>query len=420
MKEGLATTVASANPSVPTALVVGYGHVFADPTSRHTCLQLQADGWTVSALHSDIGRILPHIPLAGVSSVESPVPSLPGPLRRLNGPLKAWFFRRNAARLVRTLRPSLVVTITLNDLAALPWPPEKHGFKLACAVLDVPVLEDAGRYDQVLLRRAWERIGKADVVWASDGIRANAVRQLGHLPNCPLVCQNVMHKDYLADPLWPRDGWLRVELRRQGATVGESGGCVVLRAGAIGEYCGIDETLDALTALPDSVIFLMLGRPDTSYQAHLSGRIERLGLRKRAFFWDRPSDEVWKKALRGADVGHMIHGPFPSGRWARLSEYNTSLSNYRLYQYMAAGLPILAFDDPRMETAYSEVPCFRVARWANLSCDLTTHIRELAGDPTLRERLGRAGRAAHMERYNWPVQFAPVRDAIHAACGLPV
>src|SRR6266542_1127393 len=61
-------------------------------------------------------------------------------------------------------------------------------------------------------------------------------------------------------PILPRNGWLRSKLEEEGANVNKTGGCIVIRAGAIGECCGIEETLLALADLPEDVIFLMMGR----------------------------------------------------------------------------------------------------------------------------------------------------------------
>lgn len=396
----------------PTALVVGHGYIFADPPSRNTCLSLQAAGWQVHALQLDVGRVIPHQPIPQVVATDSRLLRLPGPLRRLDSAAKWWLYRRNAARLVRRLQPALVVTMTLYDVAALPWPPARYGHKLACAVLDIPPIEDAGRLDRHILAEAWRRLATADVVWASDPHRAETAARLGRLPRRPLVCHNVTETGYLPEPTWPRDGWLRAELRRQGGSLGETGGCIVLRTGAIGDHCGLDETLDALPALPDDTVFAMMGRPDVGYRDRLQTRIAAAGLQRRAFFWDRPTDEVWKRSLQGADVGHMVHGPFPPGPMQRLHEHNSSQSNNRLFQYMAAGLPIVCHDDPRMHPLHAEVGCFRTVRHERLTADLTDRLRELAAAPALRRQLGTAGRKAHLTKYNWPTQFAPVLDAI--------
>jgi len=322
--------------------------------------------------------------------------------------LNAARYRKLIRQRILTIRPQLVVTTHLNDLAALPWPPEKYGYKLASAILDVPVMQDAGRYDQILFQRAWKRLTRADVVWASDRFKAELARDQGHLSELPIVCHNVPSTDYVTEPTWPRDGWLRAELRKHSATLHESGGCIVVRAGAVGEYGGIEETLTAMKDLPDDVVFLMMGRPYPDYKNRIEGWIAERGLSQRVFLWDRPSDELWKKALIGADIGHLVHGPFPAGKWQRQYQNNSSLSNNRLFQYFAAGLPVLAYDDPRMNDLYSEVPAFRVARLANLTEDFRKQIGELAANPAERERLGKVAREGHLKTYNWPVQFSPV------------
>ncbi len=404
--------VSNSFPSQSKLALVVSSYTIADPPTRHACLQLQAEGWAVAVQQLDMGHSIPHQPLPGIEVVDSPVPALPGPFHRLNGPVKFWYYRQNADRLIRRLRPELVVTITLHDLASLPWPPEKYGYKLVCAILDVPVLEDCGKYDRLVIQKAWERIGRADIIWASDVYKAESTQRFGKLPALPLVCHNAPQLDYLPEPTWPRNGWLRAKLRADGARLGETGGCIVLRAGAVGEFGGLEETLNALRELPKDVVLLMMGRPYTEYKSLLGKLIVEFGLQERAFLWDKPSDETWKKALQGADIGHLIHGPFPPGRWQRQYEANSSLSNNRLFQYMAAALPIISYDDPRMADLYSEVPTFGVCRLEHLMEDMRTHIGELAGDPRLRERLGSIGRDAHRKRYYWTAQFAPVLKSI--------
>jgi glycosyltransferase involved in cell wall biosynthesis len=250
-------------------------------------------------------------------------------------------------------------------------------------------------------------------VWASDIHKAHIAQEIGRLSSTPMICHNCPPISYLPNSVWPRDNWLRTELRRAGAKIENGGGSILLRAGAIGEYGGIEETLEGMKGLPEDYIFLMIGRPPAEYKQKILTYISTLDLGNRAFLWDRPSDDVWKSALRGADIGHLIHGPFPPGRMTRLYNLNSSLSNNRLFQYMAASLPIIAYDDPRMESIYKEVPCFRVARLSNLVKDIHRAWRELGGDDTRRKSLGEAGRKAHLQKYCWEVQFSPVFDAIN-------
>ena len=285
-------------------------------------------------------------------------------------------------------------------------------YKLVSCIYDIPALEDAGRLDRRIIPQAWQALQQADLVWSSDAYKSELTKQRGGLKVLPLVCHNCPQLDYLPEPIWPRDSWLRSELFRQGAKLGGEGGCILLRAGAIGECGGIEETLDCMAQLPNDFVFVMLGRPSAEYKIHLQDRIAQLGLEKRAFLWDRPTDEVWKRALTGADIGHLIHGPFPPGRMTRLYELNSSLSNNRLFQYMAAGLPIISYDDPRMGELYNEVQCFQVARLDKLEADVLKIWKELGGNLCMRQKLGRAGRLAHINKYNWQMQFAPILSKI--------
>lgn len=396
----------------PTCLVASYGHALNDPTSRRAAVSLIQAGWLVTVFQMPAAGVYASEPPAGVETYTCTWPVVPestGPLFRV----ARWRrFRRELRQWIAANRPDLVITIMLHPLAALPN--GHHGGKrprLISCIYDIPSLQDAGWLDAVVFRRGWERLSDADVVWASDGYKAQLAQQFGGLVRTPLVCHNAPSLEYLPEPPVPRDGWLRAELRRQGAYLELSEGCVLLRAGAIGEHGGIEETLEAMCALPQNFVFVMMGRPTRQYKEKLKHLTSERGLAKRAFLWDCPSDEIWKLALQGADIGHLIHGPFPSGRMTRIYNLNSSLSNYRLFQYLAAGLPIISYDDPRMERFYQDVKAFRVVRVQSLVNDLARAWRELAAAPGLRKSLGMAGRRAHVLKYCWEKQFSEVLDA---------
>lgn len=400
---------------LPVALVAGYGYVLADPTSRETCRSLQEAGWEVVILQLDIGGRTPHIKIPCIDHTDSWHPSLPGSLRGLSGPLTFWAFRRNARSLIKKLKPNVVVTTTLADLAALPPKSSVQDYSLCSAILDIPVEENAGRFDRQIIPKGWRRLQTADLVWASDELKAALAAKRGRLSRLPYVSHNCPPSNFLPEPAWPRDPWLRTELRRHRAPIDMGHGSVLLRAGAIGERCGLEETLEAMAHLPENYIFVMMGRPSQAYKTRLLAKVKAAGLTNRAFLWDRPNDDVWNRSLRGADIAHLIHGPFPSGPARRQHDANSSLSNYRLYYYMAAGLPIIAYDDPRMDAIYSEVDAFRVARTSHLATDLEIAWRELGNDATLRASLGKAAREAHKAKYNWEAQFAPILHEIMKA-----
>lgn len=391
-------------------LMISYGNIFPDPPQRQTVLSLARNGWRVTVLQLTNSKGLKSNVPAKVSVVEVPDPWLSqswGMLHRLS---KWRRFNRAVRRWIEDHQPGLVWTYMLHGLAALPKPAKPY--RVVSFIPDIPSLADVGRFDRHLIKRGWKRLGEADVIWASDIYKARLAQEYGQLPQLPIVCHNCPTLDYLPEPTWPRDGWLRSELRRQNAALGSEGGCILLRAGAVGEWGGIEATLAVMPELPNDYVFLMMGRPPEDYKAKILRLITELGLRNRAFFWDRPSDEIWKKALCGADISHLIHGPFSPGRATRLYELNSSLSNNRLFQSTAAGLPIIAYDDPRMNFIYEKADCFRVARLAQLKEDIKRIWEELGRQSELRQSLGQAGYQTFRTEFHWEKQFAPVLEKI--------
>ncbi|MBG6239543.1 glycosyltransferase involved in cell wall biosynthesis [Mycetocola sp. CAN_C7] len=111
---------------------------------------------------------------------------------------------------------------------------------------------------------------------------------------------------------------------------------VLAYCGGITTNRGIEETIDALPLLPESVHFVLLGFGSEVYRAGLDARVRRLGLTDRVHFVGAvPSAEV-STALADADVSLVLTRP------ACLS-YEYSLPN-KLFESIQAGLPIVATD----------------------------------------------------------------------------
>jgi glycosyltransferase involved in cell wall biosynthesis len=398
------------------SVLISYSDAIGVPPARQTARSLQEVGFVHSTLHAPSPDDIPADDGEDITTVlfkRSRLPFCPRAAQQI------WNWRRfkkTVAKELNERRYDLVVTMMLHGLAALPKNLDKRCLLGAC-IYDIPAMEHAGRLDRLLSKRGWKRLREAEIVWASDAYKAVLAQNIANLPQRPLVCHNCPPLSYLPPSIWPRDGWLREQLRVKGARLRPEGGCIILRAGAIGPCGGIEETLTAMTNLPSDYVFLMMGRPRHSYKDHLLSLIKQYGLEKRAFLWDRPETHIWKRALQGADVGHLIHGPFVDAYDQEIYELNSSLSNNRLFQYMAAGLPIIAYNDPRMADLYKEVDCFRVADLGTVERDLRTIFDELGTSPDTRRALGTRAREAHLRNYNWENQFAPVLAACEAYIG---
>jgi glycosyltransferase involved in cell wall biosynthesis len=92
-----------------------------------------------------------------------------------------------------------------------------------------------------------------------------------------------------------------------------------------------------------------------------------------------------------ADIGLL---PFLPGRHVRITLAN------KLFDYMAAGLPIVAADLAPMRRILAETEAGELFTPGDPE-SLAATVIDLLGDPGRRERLGENGRRAAMQKYHW-------------------
>jgi len=92
-----------------------------------------------------------------------------------------------------------------------------------------------------------------------------------------------------------------------------------------------------------------------------------------------------------SDVGLL---PFLPGRHVKITLAN------KLFDYMAAGLPIVASDLPPMRRILEETKAGVIFTPGD-SASLATAVVGLLSDSATRRRLAQAGRRAAAEKYNW-------------------
>lgn len=398
------------------ALLAVYGNtVAADPPSRQAADSFRKWGWSVHAVEGGLKTGHQPVPVAGCVVHDATLARAPrSPIHTAGAYAK---FARALRSCLGSVDPDVLISVMLHPLALAARGFERMVPCTVVAILDVPPPGYSGRVGDHVVRRGWRRLRAADVVWASDEYKARLARELGALSEDPIVCRNCPASDYFPDVPRQRDPWLRRELARLGVDITPERGSVMLRAGAIGPYGALEETLRAMTRLPSDFVFVLMGRPTAAYASHLQQFARELGLERRMVLLDRPDDSVWKRALVGADVGHMIHLR-PAHLAHRVAyDLNSSLSNNRLYQYMAAALPIVSYDDPRLAGMHDDARCFVVMRAERLQQDLHDGWLALASSEDLRRQLGGAARNAHLQRYNWEAQFAPVQAAVRRRLG---
>ncbi len=164
---------------------------------------------------------------------------------------------------------------------------------------------------------------------------------------------------------------------------------VVLYAGAHGPANDLQVVLEAARQLENEPIhFLLVG--DGKDKPRLQQLAEAWGLKNVTFLPPVPKREM-PTILRAADIGLAILKP--------LEEYKTTYPN-KVFDYMAAGLPILLVIDGVIRKVVEQAECGLFVPPGDAQA-LAKATQELAADAQRRRRMGEQGRAyleAHFSR----------------------
>jgi glycosyltransferase involved in cell wall biosynthesis len=172
---------------------------------------------------------------------------------------------------------------------------------------------------------------------------------------------------------------------------------ILLYQGSIQEYRGIEEAIEAVTML-ERCVLVVIGYG--YYRPALEELVRRRGLTDTVkFFGPIPNDELLYYTA-SADVGLcVIRGESLSYRW--------SLPN-KLFEYMMAGIPVVASDYEEMGRVVKEEGVGAV-------CDpgdpesIAAAVRAIVDDPEAEARFRAATRSA-ITRYNWGVEEQVLRS----------
>lgn len=233
-------------------------------------------------------------------------------------------------------------------------------------------------------RRARRRAGRAEgrglrhvdeAIWTTRSRAEYVVRRYG-IP-FPTLIHNV------PEMIEVKQGW---DLHRRLGIPPEQR--ILVYQGSIQEFRGIEESIEAVTLLERCVLVII------GYGYHrpaLEVMVRRRGLGDRVYFFGPiPNDELLHYTA-SADVGLcVIRGQSLSYRW--------SMPN-KLFEYMMAGLPVVASDFEEMGRVVLEEGVGTVCDPDN-PISIAEAVRAVVDDPEARARFRAATRVA-ITRYNW-------------------
>jgi glycosyltransferase involved in cell wall biosynthesis len=186
----------------------------------------------------------------------------------------------------------------------------------------------------------------------------------------------------------PRRGWADVNTPRPELKRGFQH--MVVYLGTMGAQDGVDHLLRGIqtyrTIAPDDTLFVFVGGgPD---QPHMKALATQLGLDPVVHFTGRIPDEELCTYLSTADVGV---DPDP------ITEFNNLCTMNKIVEYMAFGLPIVAFDLLEHRRSAESAAVYI----GDDDDALGRAIRDLVLDPQRRETMSRFARARFLETLAW-------------------
>lgn len=173
---------------------------------------------------------------------------------------------------------------------------------------------------------------------------------------------------------------------------------VVVYLGLLADYQGVGALLDAAAQIlvrGADVHFLIMGYPGAERYVQ---QARKMGIYERVSF---PGRIPYEQIARWLAVGDVAVAP-------KLSQ---SEGNGKILNYMATGLPVVAFDNPVSRDYLDRDGVFAPPGDVNA---LAAGIESLLRDPARARALGRRLRARAIEKYSWDASACKIEQAYHA------
>ena len=242
------------------------------------------------------------------------------------------------------------------------------------------------------LKRIWRRIetallNRVDRAIAVNQERATVMVEQYGAPERPAVVMNCPYSRVVDE----------CDAERLQAVLAEKGWLgrfVVLYQGALMAGRHLENLVAAMSFLPPEVVLIMMGH-DNKFKHVLEREVACRSLEKRVLFHAPiPADEIIPFAS-GASVGIVFYE-------------NTGLNNYycaptKLYEYLFAGLPVVATDFPGLRNLVVAENVGRVVTSSNPK-SIAEGIQSIAMDPAERDLMSRNGKMLAQSKYNWEQQ----------------
>jgi glycosyltransferase involved in cell wall biosynthesis len=173
---------------------------------------------------------------------------------------------------------------------------------------------------------------------------------------------------------------------------------------------------EALAALPPAVHLTIAGYVSPGAEEHMAAcrsAVARLGMKERVRFEGLLQRGELMEALLHHDVGLMLVDPSTD---PDLNLRTLVGASNKVYEYLAAGLPVIVPDTPDWQEAL-------VCRRLGVGCDgsspasIAKAIRFFAESPEALREMGERGRRLVRDAWNYETSFRPVMEVLERSLG---
>jgi len=325
-----------------------------------------------------------------------------GQARGWTAPLSFLRFLGRALRPAARRRPRVVYGCDLHGIVAAGIAGEAMGIPYVHHCYDIILGKHAGRLGRALkpLERYFSQRAHALVFPAES--YARTFLETSRLSRSYLLAANVP----LRQPEGPTSALREIVARK-----GRCPRFVVHYQGSIGRGKGLEELIRSIPLWPEGAVLTLQGlvRPP-GYEDALAALARSIGVEEQVVYVGVTSYDDLLDLTHSADLGVFL----PTD--ATVHHLNTGVANNKVMEYMACGVPSLVAPFPGLKALMAETsagvavdPSDPEAVGLAVAETLTHHSKW--------RRFSRNARRAHLRKYNFEHQFAPVLDLLRRLCG---